>query len=476
MTLQGSEPIDVADIEVSLEDIIDRDALSELCRSTQALFGIGVRVFTSDGTLLGGAAPEHEVCAYVGTLPAARIACRSIVATVRTTAADDDVVHPCFTGQAYRISPIVFDGRNVGRVVIGPFGPHGMPDLPKSFTEVDGRLDVGRAKSLLATVPRVKVHTLDRIVEHFKLALDLILFSGHKAFVTSKMHLHSVRESYRELEEKTATLEQSYTRLKELDRLKSIFLATVSHELRTPLTSIIGYSELLTGGIGGELSPEHREYAETIHRNGEHLLGLISGLLDFSKLESGTFSLHAASLQIGPVLDDVVKTMRPSADKRKVRLELEVDDTPCELAADADRLRQVFLNLMENALKFTPDGGTVRVSSRVIEQSDDDADVGAAILAPVRRAVEVRVSDTGIGIPEGERGRVFDPFYQVDSSATRKFGGTGLGLSIVRRIVEAHGGSVRVEGNVPTGAVFVVELPSAVAQRSATSQLPPPPK
>lgn len=466
---------DLVDVEVRLEDIVDRDALTELCRSTQSLFGIGVRVFTQAGELLGGAAPEHEVCAYVGTLPAAKIACRSIVAAVRGASADKDVAFPCFTAQSYRVSPIRVDGRAVGRLVVGPFASHGGAELPASFVEVDGTLDVAKAKSLLSRVPRVKAQTLDRIVEHFKLALDLILFSGHKAFLTSKMHLHAVTESYRELEEKTASLEQTLARLREADRLKSVFLATVSHELRTPLTSILGYAELLSGGIGGELTPEHKDYVDTIQKNGEHLLRLISGLLDFSKLESGTFSLRQGAMQIRPVLEDVVKTMRPSAEKRGVKLELSVDDTPCELAADEGRLRQVFLNLLENALKFTPEGGTVEVRARVIEVSDDEPGVGAALLTPVRRAVEIRVSDTGIGIPPSERGRVFDPFYQVDSSATRAFGGTGLGLSIVRRIVEAHGGEVRAEGNQPTGTVFVVVLPSAVAQRSTSSYLPPPP-
>ena len=134
-----------------------------------------------------------------------------------------------------------------------------------------------------------------------------------------------------------------------------------------------------------------------------------------------------------------------------------------KLWADSDRLRQVLLNLGENAIKFTPQGGRVSftAASTIMQMAGDaSADAGGAVLLPNRRlAVELRVSDTGVGIPEPERERVFDAFYQVDSSSTREAGGTGLGLSIVKRLVDAHDGLVRVESNQPTGAVFVVTLP-----------------
>jgi signal transduction histidine kinase len=183
-----------------------------------------------------------------------------------------------------------------------------------------------------------------------------------------------------------------------------------------------------------------------------------------------------------------MSTLIPVARKKEVELVLDDDKVPCELAADAERLRQVFINLVDNALKFTPKNGRVTLTARVKEVpahalgpwgeegGSPFEDDGMAILAPMMKAVEVRVSDTGIGIPERERAKVFDAFYQVDSSSTREYGGTGLGLSIVKRIVDAHGGEVHVEGNTPNGTVFVVTLPSAQTRRAALpSRVPPAP-
>ncbi len=472
----------VGDQPISLEDVVDREALEDLCKSIHALFGIAVRVYASQGALIANVAAELELCRFVNEVPGSRAACGVTVTAAKSVAPGDDgeVTHPCFTGLAYHIVALEHEGRRVGRIVLGPYAPAGLHEAPPSLSQTDKRLDVVQANELLADIPRVKPEALQRIAAHLKETLELIIFSSHKAWVTSKLHLYSVRESYRELQDKTTRLEQTLTRLKEVDRLKSNFLATMSHELRTPLTSIIGYSEMLAEGIAGPLAAEQQEYVQTIHSKGEQLLRLIMGLLDLSKLESGTMSLRQAPAQIGPILKEVITTLAPVARKKEVELQLESDDLPCELAADAERLRQVFINLVDNAVKFTPKGGKVTVRSRVSEatvSSDDDGDddaLGAALLAPLMKQVEVRVADTGIGIPATERAKVFDAFYQVDSSSTREYGGTGLGLSIVKRIVDAHGGSVFVESNQPSGTVFVVVLPSAQARRAALpSRVPP---
>jgi signal transduction histidine kinase len=275
------------------------------------------------------------------------------------------------------------------------------------------------------------------------------------------MHLASVRESYRELEHKNDKLQIAYDRLKELDRLKSNFLATVSHELRTPLTSIIGYSEMLLEGIAGDIVGEQRDFVTTIREKGDQLLGLIKGLLDLSKLESGTMSLRKAPSDVAALVRDVAQTMTPHALKKGVVVTGEIEAGLPELWADVERLRQVLLNLTENAIKFTPSGGSIRIAARLASMSTAQGgdDAGLVLLGAQRPAVELRVADTGIGIPEGERERVFDAFYQVDSSSTREQGGTGLGLSIVKRLVDGHDGDVRVEANLPRGTVFVVLIP-----------------
>jgi signal transduction histidine kinase len=380
-------------------------------------------------------------------------------------------VHPCFTGNAYRIIPLEYDRRRIGKLILGPYAHASLTEVPQSLLDVDGGIEKERALPLLHKVPRAKPDTIARIGAHLKAALDLILFSGHKALLTSQMHVLSVRESYRELQEKNQRIQDAYDRLKELDRLKSNFLATVSHELRTPLTSIIGYSEMLSEGIAGELTAEQREFVKTIHEKGEQLLGLIKGLLDLSKLESGTMSMRRRSLVINEVLNEVHSTLTPIARKKGVDIIVDPDVSQTELRADPERLRQVFVNLVDNAIKFTPQGGSVTMRARTVSAQPQDADDGFALMAPAMTKVEVRVLDTGIGIPEKERQKVFDPFYQVDSSSTREYGGTGLGLSIVRRLVEAHGGTVEITGNVPRGTVFVISLPPA----TLSSVRPPPP-
>jgi two-component system sensor histidine kinase BarA len=453
----------VMDGRVRLEDLVDRDGLDELCKSFLALFGIPVRIYSTDGALLADATAEQELCAYVNGMADGRNACAATVGAVRSRLPGDtgDVVVPCFTGAAYRILALEYDGRRVGRLIVGPFLPANVADIPASLLEVDRGISKERAQTLLGRMPRAKPETITRIAGHLKAALDLILFSGHKSLVTSKMHLASVRESYRQLEDKTSRLQEAFDRLKELDRLKSNFLATVSHELRTPLTSIIGYSEMLSEGLAGPMQPEQAEFVKTIHDNGQHLLSLIMGLLDLSKLESGTMRTKMRTIHIEPVIGEVVSTLTPTARKKGVKLELDVADGLVPLRGDPERLRQVFLNLTENALKFTPASGSVTLRARMVsgDGAVDDDDDGLALLAPTRARLQVRVMDTGIGIPARERDKVFDAFYQVDSSSTREYGGTGLGLSIVKRLVEAHGGTISIEDNDPRGTVFVVSLP-----------------
>jgi signal transduction histidine kinase len=451
------------DGRIRLEDLIDRDGLGELCASFVALFGIPVRVYSSGGGLLADAAVEGEICTYVNTTAEGRRACASTVggAKAREPGEMGDVVHACFTGAVYRIFALEYDGRRVGRLIVGPFVPANVNEVPASLFAVDPAFDKDRAHELLAKMPHAKPQAVLRMAAHLKAALDLLLFSGHRAFVTSQMHLASVRESYRELEEKNVRLQEAFDRLKELDRLKSSFLATVSHELRTPLTSIIGYSEMLSAGLAGELKAEQLEFVNTIHEKGGHLLSLIMGLLDLGKLESGTMRLSNRTMRLEPVLREVMSTLTPAALKKEVKLSLDAGIGISDVFGDSERLRQVFLNLVENAIKFTPTGGEVAIRVQMTEEGAGNigADEGLTLLAPTRTRVEVRVIDTGIGIAPRERGRVFDAFYQIDSSSTREFGGTGLGLSIVKRLVESHHGAIRIEDNHPRGTVFVVTLP-----------------
>ena len=448
---------------VSLEDLIDRDALGEMVKSFHDLFGVPLRIFSEEGKLLGDAAEQNALYTFLNTVKAGRAAMAEVASKVKNLALGEDGMGSflCTTGERYRVAAIQYDGKRIGRMILGPFVTPAQIEPPPALLALDPELDPARLSELFRAMPHADDDSVVKLARHLGRTLDLLMFSGHRALLTSNMHLASVRESFRELEDKNDKLQTAFDRLKELDRLKSNFLATVSHELRTPLTSIIGYSEMLVEGLAGEMTGEQRDFVQTIRDKGEQLLQLIKGLLDLSKLESGTMSLRKQQTDALGILRDVAQTMTPTARKKEVELVVDVEKGLPLIWADAERLRQVFLNLTENAIKFTPPRGTVTLSARTtaVEAARPEDAGGVVILSARRTAIEFRVADTGIGIPEGERSRVFDAFYQVDSSSTREAGGTGLGLSIVRRLVDGHDGTVHVTDNTPKGTVFVVTIP-----------------
>ncbi len=449
----------------SVQELVSRSALEELLASLYDLFGIASKVFASDGALIAEAGSGSALQIYLSSLPGGRRLVRETVELVKTSTPkpNESQQLQCSTGERYVVVGLDYDGRLLGRVVIGPFLLTDDRELPEALLRCDPAIELERLQELWRLLNHCEALLIARVVVHLRTTLGLVLFSGHRALLASSMHLASVQESFRELSEKSATLQAAYERLKDLDRLKSNFLATVSHELRTPLTSIIGYSEMLIAGIAGDINDEQREFMGTIHEKGGQLLELIKGLLDLTKLESGTLSLHKAETPVLPILRDIVHTLLPTARAKGVVLSATGDAGVPTLWGDASRLRQVFLNLTENAIKFTPAEGSVTLSAAMTHVElplDADDDGPAIVMRGVKRPmIEIRVADTGIGISEVERPRVFDAFYQVDSSSTREQGGAGLGLSIVKRLVDAHDGTVHIEENVPRGTAFVVRIP-----------------
>jgi two-component system sensor histidine kinase BarA len=452
-----------------IDDLVDREALGEVCRSFFDLFGLPIRLFSAEGALLADVHQQRSICSYLNGLPEGRLACGKTVGEVRARVPEgtSEVVHPCFTGAVYRVVPILYDGRRLGRFVVGPYLPAELREVPRSLLVIDPGIDPERAKTYLSEMPRVRKETAEKITAHLGRVLDLILFSGHRAYLTSNMHLASVRANFRELAEKNQRLQQAYDRLKELDRLKSDFLATMSHELRTPLTSIIGYSEMLASGMGGELNSEQQEFIGTIRNKGDHLLELITSLLDMSKFEQGNIVLKKELFDPARLVDEVVRTVAPAAKKKGVHVEQLVAAQLPRVVGDAARLRQVLQNLTDNALKFTPSGGRITIEVAPVDgqtgtgSTPFDDDAGLVLMMAPQRMIQFSVRDTGIGIPRAEQDRVFDAFYQVDSSATREHGGTGLGLSIVKRLVEAHNGTITLESTPGQGTTFFVRLPEA---------------
>jgi signal transduction histidine kinase len=231
-------------------------------------------------------------------------------------------------------------------------------------------------------------------------------------------------------------------RLREVDRLKSEFLASMSHELRTPLNSIIGYSEVMLDGGDGELPEEAVEDIDIIYTSGKHLLNIINDILDLAKIEADQMRLNRQNVDLVRLLQGVIKTNQILVGERPVELRFESEVDELIVPIDELRIRQVVLNLFSNAIKFT-EQGSVTISLSMV---DDET-------------AEVAVVDTGIGIPEEGQQIVFDQFRQVDGSSTRKAGGTGLGLTITRHLVNMHGGDIYVDSEVGVGSKFWFTLP-----------------
>jgi signal transduction histidine kinase len=228
---------------------------------------------------------------------------------------------------------------------------------------------------------------------------------------------------------------------------KSQFLANMSHELRTPLNAILGYTELILDNIYGDTPDKMRGVLERVASNGKHLLGLINDVLDLSKIEAGQFTLSLTDYSIKNVVQSVFSVVESLATAKQLALKTEVPPGLPSAHGDERRLTQVLLNLVGNAIKFT-DKGEVAIGASVSDGS-----------------YTLSVHDTGPGIAEADRSKIFEEFQQADSSATKKKGGTGLGLSISKRIVEMHGGRIWIDSTVGQGSTFSFTVPLNVEQQ-----------
>ena len=244
--------------------------------------------------------------------------------------------------------------------------------------------------------------------------------------------------------ERTAELSLANASLLHAVRVKDEFLASVSHELRTPLTGILGMSEILSSGIYGPLNEKSANALRNIEESGHHLLSLINDILDLSKAEAGMIELDLRPLSATNLIQSTMRLVRQSAMKKEITIHLNLDASAELFVADERRMKQILVNLFSNAIKFTPEKGTVGLDL-----------VG---MAEAQQLV-FAVWDTGIGISEQDLQRLFRPFVQLDARLERQYNGTGLGLSLVLKLVELHGGSIRVESQVNAGSRFIVTLP-----------------
>ena len=256
-----------------------------------------------------------------------------------------------------------------------------------------------------------------------------------------RIQLQALKDGIIEKNEAYKTIKEQNEKILEADRVKNEFLANISHELRTPLNSILGFSDILGAQLYGNLNSKQEEYVNDIKVSATHLLGMINGILDMSKIEANAMKIVKSRFWISRAVDEVANILAPLADKKGVNI-IKKMDTDFEVFADYQKIQQILYNLVSNAIKFTPKGGQVDILATCNDKS-----------------FKLVVHDTGIGIDEKYHGKIFAKFVQLDSSYTKKESSTGLGLTITKELTELHGGKISVVSEVNNGSTFIVEIP-----------------
>jgi cell cycle sensor histidine kinase DivJ len=256
---------------------------------------------------------------------------------------------------------------------------------------------------------------------------------------------HEVTALLRDVTERKdaeAAMAEATRSAEEASQAKSRFLAIIGHELRTPLNAVVGFSEMMTSGIGGELSPTHREYAGLIHQSGKHLLDVVGMLLDMSRIEAGKFEISTARFQPEEIVPSCFAMVETMAKERSINFDAEIESGLPMVLADERACRQILINLLSNAVKFSHEGGTVTL---VIKRQG--------------QSVSFAVRDQGIGMAPMALQRIGEPFFQAQDGLNRQYEGTGLGLSIVKGLAELHGGTLRAMSEIGSGTTMTVLLP-----------------
>ena len=285
-----------------------------------------------------------------------------------------------------------------------------------------------------------------------------ITWKGHAGRIIT---LRDVTER-RAIEQQIGELERERSEAQSANRAKADFLAMMSHELRTPLNAIMGYAELLELEIDGALSDSHRQHIRRVRSSAQHLLALVNDVLDLSKLDAGRLTIHIGQGSVVDTLEHAVEIVRPAANSRKITIATHLDNCAVAYRGDESRVRQILVNLLQNAVKFTPVGGSIDVTCGVARAPAPEARVARG-----SRYVYIKVKDTGIGIPADRLAAVFDPFVRVESGHARRTDGSGLGLSISRRLARLMEGDITLDSEPNRGSAFTLWLRSAATQPNA---------
>ncbi len=286
---------------------------------------------------------------------------------------------------------------------------------------------------------RVGMNDVDNFREATKLIKEIFPLG-----TTSTTEPIETLESYLEelVKLRTVELEQINIRLEETEKLKSLFLASMSHELRTPLVSIMGFTELMMLGYSGDTTEEQQQQLNSVFNSAKHLLNLINGVLDISKIEAGKFELHPAEFNFNDLLSEVLEALTPKSSEKSLELLTDLNANS-KMISDEGRMKQVLFNLIGNAIKFTPKGGKISIKTRIANN----------------KHLKVHIIDNGIGISEEGINKLFRPFQQVDSSIEKSMKGTGLGLYLSKKLVNLLGGEISVQSELGKGSDFNFILP-----------------
>jgi len=309
------------------------------------------------------------------------------------------------------------------------------PEIAAYFETAEGELDAIKATLIVPLKIESKLTGILLVGE--KLSGDIFDDQELEVLAVLANQVAISLENARLYEE----LSESNAQLLQASRLKSQFLASMSHELRTPLNSIIGFSKVLLNRFDGELTERQETYIRSVHNSGAHLLQLINGILDFSRIEAGKLEMSSEELDLHELIDECIESSMPLARGKQMKLEKNVPLELPPLSGDRTKVKQILLNLLSNAIKFTAQG---RVLVSVVAEPD---------------AIRVSVADTGIGIREDDLAHLFEPFQQLDNPVARSAGGTGLGLAISKKFVELHGGRIWAESRENQGSTFHFTLP-----------------
>jgi signal transduction histidine kinase len=303
-------------------------------------------------------------------------------------------------------------------------------------------------------------HKKDFFRDYLELYFKEQIKLGYKIYLTNEIHLKLAEESYNELEQKNQELVKANIALKELDKIKTNFLAMISHELKTPLTSIIGYTEFLQLE---DLTPESEETVEKILNNSLELYDLIKQILDITKIEEGALTVNKKIVDLNKLIEDITEAVSYLLKNKDITLEKEISLSQYEISIDEEKIFQSIRNLLTNAIKFSKKQSKIILKleqiSKIVEDDDPSSESFTFFGAEEEEFLKISVIDNGTGISKEHQDKLFNSFYQVDGTQTRSHGGTGLGLSIVKNFILAHHGNYGVESEVNQGSTFWLELP-----------------